>query len=320
MGVSGSNSTDQLGTIGSHAPVLGIDIGGGSVKTAVLIDGHAVAQTVGPRDRPITELLDRLVASAVGEHQIVAVGAGIAGLVDARNGQFLWGPHLSDQPIHIARFLDSLIECHVVDNDANFAAYAEWATGSASDHRVALTVSVGTGIGAGLVVEGAIWRGSAFAGEVGHMRLTETELACPCGRSGCWETLVSGRQLGLEAGRLGLSPTAEALAAAARGGSQQAVDVLRLAGDWLGVGITNLIMALDPSVVVIAGGVSGAGGLILDAAREQIASGLPGAGHRPDVEIVPAAHGRWAAAVGAALFAARRLTGLERSEEKRQSE
>ena len=102
---------------------------------------------------------------------------------------------LADIDVDVSSILDELIESHVVDNDANCAAYGEWVAGPARGHRVALTVSVGTGIGAGLVVEGAIWRGSSFAGEVGHMTMSETGLECPCGRSGCWETLVSGRRL-----------------------------------------------------------------------------------------------------------------------------
>jgi glucokinase len=285
--------------------VLGVDIGGSRVKAVVLDGGRILARHEEPRNRPITEVLSRIVESTENEHHITALGVGIAGLVDHRAGRFVWGPHLPDQDIDVSGHLDSLIESHVVENDANCAAFAEWATGPAAGHRVALTVSVGTGIGAGLIVDGAVWRGSGFAGEVGHMRVTDADLECPCGRSGCWETVVSGRQLGMEAARLGLQPTAEALVMAARNGSRSASDSLRQAGNWLGVGIISLILVLDPGVVVVAGGVSAAGDPILDAARERIASELPGATHRPTVEVAQASHGRWAAAVGAAHLAAR---------------
>ena len=233
----------------------------------------------------------------------------------------MWGPHLADVDVDVSSILDELIESHVVDNDANCAAFGEWVAGPARGHRVALTVSVGTGIGAGLVVDGTIWRGSSFAGEVGHMTMSETGLECPCGRSGCWETLVSGRRLDAQAAKLGIEGGAKALAEAAHRGSAPAADVLHTAGRWLGVGITNLILVLDPSIVVIAGGVSGAGSAILDAARQQIASELPGAGHRPSVELAQAAHGRWAAAVGAAHLAAKALANdRERSEGTSKSE
>lgn len=299
--MSGSNSTEQAHA--TQTSVLGVDVGGSTVKSVILEDGRIEATSLIPRDRSISELLPAIVGRARTEHRVGAVGVGIAGLVDHTAGRFVWGPHLSDVEVDVASILDGPGEIHIIDNDANCAAYGEWVAGPANGHRVALTVSVGTGIGAGLVVDGTIWRGSAFAGEVGHMTMTEAGLECECGRSGCWETLVSGRRLDAEADDLGVAGGAEGLAEAAHRGSQSAADALRAAGRWLGVGITNLILMLDPSIVVVAGGVSEAGSAILDAARQQIASGMPGSTHRPAVEIAQASHGRWAAAVGAAHLA-----------------
>lgn len=304
-GVSASSLTERSRTPGGPERVLGVDIGGTTVKSVILSDQQVAASAQVPRDRPIADLLRGIVERAVTRHRVGSAGVGLAGLVDHHAGRFVWGPHLADTDIDVTSILDDLIESHVVDNDANCAAYGEWVAGPAHGHRVALTVSVGTGIGAGLVVDGDIWRGSGFAGEVGHMTMAGDGLECPCGRAGCWETLVSGRRLGLEAVRLGLDGGAEAVAIAARNGSEQATEVLRVAGRWLGVGVTNLILMLDPSIVVVTGGVSEAGDAILDAARKRIASGLPGAGHRPPVELALAAHGRWSAAVGAAHLAAR---------------
>ncbi len=296
--------------------MLGVDIGGGTVKSVVVTRGRVRSRVAAPRDRPIPVLLDRIVRSAITEHGVVAAGVGLAGLVDHRTGTFVWGPHVADVDVDVASILEDLVESHVVDNDANCAAYGEWVAGAARAHGVALTVSVGTGIGAGLVVDGDVWRGTRFAGEVGHMRMVEAGVACPCGRSGCWETLVSGRRLGIEAHRLGLEGGAEAIGQAARDGSAPAAEALRRAGRWLGIGITNLILMIDPSIVVVAGGVSEAGTPFLDAARERIASGLPGGGHRGGVELVQASHGRWAAAVGAAHLAERHhRDDRERSEE-----
>lgn len=307
-----------MGTPDGFGSVLGIDIGGGSVKSVVVAGGEVRSRNVGPRDRSVADLLERIVGAAIAEHQVTAVGVGLAGLVNHRTGRFIWGPHVGDVDVDVASILDEFVDRHVVDNDANCAAYGEWVAGPARGHDVALTVSVGTGIGAGMVVDGDLWRGSGLAGEVGHMKMVESGVACPCGREGCWETLVSGRHLGLEAQRLGFGEGAEAVGRAAREGSHHALEAMRLAGSWLGVGITNLILMLDPSVVVVAGGVSDAGAPILDAARERIASGLPGAGHRPVVELAQASHGRWAAAVGAAHLVARH--DRERSEESAKSE
>ena len=320
-GVSGSSSTERTSAADGTAPILGVDVGGSTVKSVVLKDGRIESRIRIPRDRPIAELLGYVVGEAVAEHGVTSAGVGIAGLVDHATGRFVWGPHLTDVGVDVSSILDGLIESHVVDNDANCAAYGEWVAGPAQGHQVALTVSVGTGIGAGLVVDGDIWRGSGFAGEVGHMTMVDADLECPCGRSGCWETLVSGRRLDAEAEKLGIEGGAEALVEAALRGSTPAAEVLRTAGCWLGVGITNLILVLDPSIVVVAGGVSGAGPAILDAARQEIASGLPGAGHRLAVELAQAAHGRWAAAVGAAHLAVKELaTDRERSEGTEKSE
>lgn len=298
--VSASSSTDR--TLAAR-PVLGIDFGGSTVKSVVIDDGGVTKWRVA-RDKPVEDMLPALVTRALDGHGIEAVGVGLAGLVDHDRGLFVWGPHISETDIDVAGLLEPLIGAFAIDNDANCAAYGEWVDGAASGHRVALTISLGTGIGGGLVVDGSIVRGSGFAGEVGHMRVGSADLVCQCGRSGCWETAVSGRQLGLAAQRLGLRPEAEALVEAAGNGSSAAREELWLAGEWLGVGITDLILTLDPDVVVIAGGVSGAGELILDAARKQIASSLPGREHRPDIPVVMSTHGRWAAAVGAAHLVA----------------
>ncbi len=320
-GVSASNSTEHSRAPGGVEPVLGVDIGGSTVKSVLVRGGRIENRLPVPRDRPIADLLRGIVGPAVADDGVTSVGVGIAGLVDHPIGRFVWGPHVADVDVDVATILDDLVGSYVVDNDANCAAYGEWVAGPAQGHRVALTVSVGTGIGAGLVVDGAIWRGSGFAGEVGHMTMSEPGLECPCGRSGCWETLVSGRRLGMEANRLGLEGGAEALVVAAKSGSQVAAESLRVAGHWLGVGISNLILMLDPSIVVVAGGVADAGPAILDAARERIASGLPGADHRPPVELAQASQGRWAAAVGAAhLAASARATDSQRSEETSKSE
>lgn len=282
---------------------LGIDVGGGTVKVVTIGRSGIVERFVEPPEQPFGPGLARLVERIAVEVGVDSIGVGIAGLVDHDAGRFVWGPHVSSGPVDVASVLDR--DAVYVDNDANLAAYAEATSGEAADHRVVLVVSVGTGIGAGVVVDGVIQRGAGFAGEVGHMRLTVDGDACPCGRSGCWETLVSGRVLDAHARRLGLGDDVRALVDAAEGGDDRARGVLADAGRWLGVGIANLILTLDPSAVVVAGGVEAAAGeWILGAARDWIASDLPGTGHRPQVAVLRSQYGRWSAATGAALAGA----------------
>ncbi len=282
---------------------LGIDVGGGSVKVVLISRSGVVDRFVEPREQPLGSGLKRLVDRIARDIEIGSVGIGIAGLVDHASGRFVWGPHVSGGPVDVRSALGR--HAVYVDNDANLAAYAEAIAGSAMDHRVVLVVSVGTGIGVGLVAHGAIQRGAGFAGEVGHMRMALDGDPCPCGRVACWETLVSGRVLDAHARRLGLGVDAGSLADAAESGDERARTILTDAGRWLGVGIANLILAHDPTAIVVAGGVEAAAGeWILGPARDWIASDLPGTGHRPAVDVVRSQYGRWAAATGAALAAA----------------
>jgi glucokinase len=164
------------------------------------------------------------------------------------------------------------------------------------------------------VVGGEVYHGVSFAGEVGHMILQPHGAPCACGRRGCWETLVSGWKLQEEGDAIvRRSPrgilatvaedqpvTVPALTKAAAEGDQEAVGALAEAGRWLGRGITNLVALLDPEMVVLGGGLIGAGDWLLGPARDTVADTLSGAHVRTMIEIQPAAFGDLAGAVGAA--------------------
>ena len=302
------------------ATSIGVDVGGTWLKTVVTRGADVLHRRRIPRSGSLASLLPSVVGDLTVAHATGHVGIGIAGLVDHERSRFIWGPHLADAEVDIAALLTDSLDSLIVDNDANCAAYGEWRLGAAQGHDVALTVSVGTGIGAGMVVLGEIWRGNGLAGEVGHMRIGSGAEVCACGQSGCWETLVSGRQLARLADELGYQSDGAALVDAARDGSVPAIAALQDAGRWLGVGLTNLILVLDPSVVVVAGGVSAAGPLILDAARERIASSMPGYAHRRQPAVVAAHHGPWAAAVGAALLARPDDWSMQTHQERNETE
>ena len=276
-------------------------MGGGSIKTAVLDDGVLVHRSRVDYFGPFEEVLPGVVADLTVRYGVSTVGVGLAGLVDPASGLFVWGPHHSATGVDVPSLVGG-VDHLVVDNDANLAALGEASVGAAKGFPVSITVSVGTGIGAGIVIDGEIFRGDGLAGEVGHMQLLSDGENCLCGSSGCWETLVSGTQLDQEAANLGLGSAVD-LVAAAESGDVAAQAMLSEAGRWLGVGVRNLALAIDPSVVVLAGGVSYAAHHIIDPANRYLSDALPGAGHRPVVRVVQSRFGRWAAAVGAALVA-----------------
>ena len=190
-------------------------------------------------------------------------------------------------------------------------------------------LTLGTGIGGGLVVDGQLVVGAhGFAGEVGHMVVDPSGPPCPCGQRGCWERFASGSglgRLGREAAQAGRAPSLVELAGgdpeavrgehvtrAAAAGRPDALAVMESFAWWLGLGLANLVNLLDPEVVVVGGGLVEAGECLLGPTRRAL-SRLVQAGHlRPEVPVLPARLGERAGAVGAALLARRRLEGAGR--------
>ena len=194
-----------------------------------------------------------------------------------------------------------------VDNDANAAVWAEYRFGAGRGESHLVMVNLGTGIGGGIVLGGRVIRGRyGIAGEFGHMQVVPDGIRCECGNKGCWEQYASGNALVREARGLmsAGSPVASDLldrverrpedltgpliTEAARDGDQLARELLAEIGQWLGVGIANLAAAFDPGTFVIGGGVSAAGDLLLDPARETFRRQLTGRGYRPEARIVAA--------------------------------
>jgi glucokinase len=190
-----------------------------------------------------------------------------------------------------------------VDNDANLAALAESRMGVAAGLDPMIMLTLGTGIGMGIIISDRIYRGRGFAGEVGHVTVEPDGQPCACGRRGCWETRVSGRLLDAEARRL-LGPGASAadLVETARAGDSPAIEALAEAGRWLAVGVEALALAMDPAMVVVGGAAARAGDLLLGPARTRLEA-TEGARHRKSLPLVAGILGADAGAIGAAILA-----------------
>jgi glucokinase len=307
---------------------IGIDIGGTKIAAGVVDeDGRVLArrlaETPGTDPSAVLNTIADLVKQLRGEHDVEALGIGAAGFVDATGSTVLFAPHLAwrDEPLRDAVAERTGLPV-VVENDANATGWAEWRFGAVQDEPDVVVVTLGTGIGGAIVIDGAPYRGRfGIAGEFGHMRVVPDGLPCDCGNRGCWEQYASGRVLtrrgraaaeeGSPLGRRLLDAAGGAagdihgthVTAEARDGDEEAKAWVADVGDWLGVGIANLVAALDPGVVVIGGGLSDAGDLLLEPARAAFSRSLTGRGHRPEARIVAAELGPEAGLIGAADMA-----------------
>ena len=307
---------------------IGVDIGGTKIAAGVVDDAGAILDLerrptpgtdVGRTEDAIVEVVSALCA----RHDVHAVGVGAAGWISKDGTTVLFSPHLAwrDEPLQQA--LRGRIGVPVLlENDANAAAWAEYRFGAARGASVAVCITLGTGIGGGLVVDGALLRGAyGVASEFGHMTVVPDGRRCACGNRGCWETYASGRALAHDARELAReSPVAAAglmrlaggdperltgtlVTEAARDGDQAAIEIYTAMGRWLGRGLASLAAAVDPDVFVIGGGVSQAGDLLLAPARQMFTESLTGRGYRPAARIELARLGPDAGLVGAADLA-----------------
>jgi glucokinase len=220
-----------------------------------------------------------------------------------------FAPHLPWRDEHLSKQLTTRLAGKIqgdvlVDNDATAALWAEGRFGAARGMRDAVMITLGTGIGGGLMVHGSLHRGAnGMAGEFGHMQVVPDGRACQCGRRGCWEQYCSGRALARAAEEEGSELSGPALTTAAYEGDLVATAAYEQVAHWLGVGAANLTAAFDPEIIVVGGGVSAAGELLLEPARAALATSLVGAGFRDLPQLVRAELGPLAGVVGVADLA-----------------
>ena len=308
---------------------LGIDVGGTKINAfRVARNGEILdrAQVPTPADDEDATLVSMVqVAGGLMTADVLAVGVGAAGMVDARQGVLRFAPNLAwrDLPL-AARMQEALgVPCQL-DNDANVAAYGEYRFGAGRGYRHMLLVTVGTGIGGGIVTDGRLFRGAfGFAAEIGHIIVEPDGPLCGCGNRGCWEQVAAGRaidRMGREAAAehphsiltklAGGDPSnvdGKLVTRAAEQGDDVARGVLAVVGRRLGEGIAGLVNVLDPQIVVIGGGAIVAGDLLLDPARAAFLDAVEAPDHRPRVSVVAAQLGNDAGAVGAAALALEEL-------------
>ena len=305
-----------------------MDIGGTKVAAGVVDERGTIVATT-HLDTPADNVsrIEDAIAAAVGQlaskYDVEAVGIGAAGFVDAQRATVMFAPHLAwrDEPLQAS--LERRLRLPVVvENDANAAAWAEARFGAGRDTDHVVTVTVGTGIGGGIVVNGQLMRGQfGAAAEFGHLTVVPDGRRCECGLQGCWEEYASGRALEREAWELArVSPalaadllhlaggypegiTGRMVTQVAAAGDAAALQCFAVIGTWLGRGLAGLAAILDPGLFIIGGGVSAAGEVLLAPASVAFRKHLTGNGHRPVADLRIAELGPDAGLVGAADLA-----------------
>ncbi len=315
---------------------IGVDIGGTKIAAGLVSEAGDILDSVAeptPDDATkipavVADLVDRL----TGDEKASGIGIGAAGFVGEDRSTVRFAPNIDwrEEPLgaQVAALVDLPV---VVENDANAAAWGEFRFGAGEDTDDLLLITVGTGIGGGIVHRGRLFRGGfGVAAEIGHMRIVPDGILCGCGQRGCYEQYGSGSALvrdarervtNRDAGSEALTAlsdgdlariTGPAVTKLAQDGDPMSVDLLADLGRWIGEGAAVLATVLDPSVIAIGGGVGAAGDLLMTHLVEAFETHLPARAHRPQAALRLAALGNEAGIIGAADLARTEPTTMTR--------
>jgi glucokinase len=310
---------------------IGIDVGGTKVLGGVVDESGNILEKA-RRDTPrqggeeLTKTIAEVALDLMRNHKVAAVGVSAAGFVSSDRKTMLATPNIAGwNGVNLDAELTKLIGTDVViENDGNAAAWGEAIFGAGRGEAQMLMLTIGTGIGSGIVVNGQLHRGAyGIAGEIGHMRVVPEGHLCGCGARGCFEQYASGSGLmrhvreaiaatpDIARNLLALGDgTIEGLKGhhvteAARAGDVVALAAFNTTAQWLGAGIASLSVILDPAIVVIGGGVVDAGEILLEPTRSNMERKMPFSGKHPSPKLVAATLGNDAGLVGVADLARR---------------
>lgn len=291
---------------------IGLDLGGTYIKGALVSTGGEVlawekAATQAEQGfRHVLTRMETMISTLSGKANPDAVGIGIPGMLDIGRSRVLLAPNLGWEDVALKEELEQCLDIPVfLDNDANAAALGEWWLGSAQNTDSFLLVTIGTGIGSGMLLEGKLYRGACgLAPELGHMTVAVDGPACRCGQKGCLETLVSAPAILRQARENKLEipedGSVKDVFDLAQKGDKIAVGVVAQTMEFLAVGLKNAIVLLEPQLILIGGGIGDSSGAFLDMLRERIVQLLP---VKRRINILQASLGNRAGALGAACLA-----------------
>lgn len=309
---------------------LGVDLGGMSIKAGLVNEAYEIVATKTiptGRERASEEVLkdmamlckDVLTEANLTEADIHSIGIGSPGIASPEEGIILSSSNLNFDHVNVREEIQKYLNCDVyVENDANCAALGEAIAGAAKGEKNVVVVTLGTGVGGGIINDGKIYRGAfCGAGEVGHQVIIRDGITCGCGRKGCWEQYASATALIRQAQEVTKEHinskilsfaggnieniSAKNVFDAAQAGDYIAAEVLKKYFEYVAMGITNLINILEPSMIVIGGGMSAQGDYLVKPIKEFVQAEMYG-GLSLKTKIKAAELGNPAGIIGAALL------------------
>lgn len=306
---------------------IGIDIGGTKIAGA-LVNAEGVivreARVATPIEDPaaLVSAVVALINDLRVGHDVLGAGVAMAGFIDAAQASVIYGTNFGWKNFPLKSEIEAKLDIPVIiENDANAAGWAEYRYGAGRGFKHMVMLTLGTGVGGAVIVDGRMLRGGfGVAGELGHLRVVPDGIPCGCGQNGCIESYASGTALLREARELAESGKPEGARLAALQAQvgeltgkevyqalvekdPGAVVLLNQLASWLGQAIASLSAILDPEVVVIGGGVSAAGEMLLEPIRAAYRKYAPAGGFRPELKLAIAEFVNDAGVVGAADLA-----------------
>ncbi len=308
----------------------GVDVGGTNIKIGLVdIKGAVIADNSIKTDKSkdYKGILEDIVKdirllcekAGVEYHDIAGIGLGVPGVVDSRTGTVSYSANLGWKDVPIVHGLEVISGIHAeAANDANCAAWGEYKFGASRSMDNVILVTLGTGVGSGIIIEGKLFDGVASAGgEAGHMIIVKDGKQCNCGLRGCWERYASATALAEQTeeamqkypdsllheivkktGRV----TGKTAFLAAERGDKAGKEVVENYIDYLATGLINLGNIFHPNAIIIGGGVSHEGEALIAPLEEKVNSGLLASAHNPKVRIIAASLGNKAGVIGAAAL------------------
>jgi glucokinase len=301
--------------------VIGIDIGGTNIKGVVLSNNKIIARVKIPtRSKTnqkiilgqIFKCIEKLVAKSenagnVGRatSHIAGIGVGVAGPVDFENQKILNPPNVvALKNLELKKIIEEKFKIKtIIDNDVHCLVLAEALLGAGKEKKMVVGLGLGTGVGGGIVIDKKIVYGkTGTAGELGHMTINKYGRKCNCGQKGCLEAYIGESGIRKTAFEIfGKRIDTITLYNLARQGNAKAIEIWRETGKYLGIGLANIVDALNPDIIVIGGGISNAGELILNSAKSEMRKNVLSP-QAQKTQVIKAKLGEFAGAIGAGLL------------------